>query len=246
MATQTFLPLRLSTGLVDGGFYCTPQDFFVTKTRTVDQVTLPDGHVVQVQSWFSLQHQRHVPCAVLTWGDEYDGSYRSWSCYASVDQASTLSVWYHGTQGIAPSKMWEEQGSLFRTIRGENDNTRMAFPRNNGDGTDVLTLEDVYDAMRPVEELPLLTLPELPGTFITTTAPTQEPLPYQYTDYLHDQVVAAKLWTIDHNLNKQPAVNVVNAGGAPVLAEQLTIVYVDENTLTIEFAEPTGGVARCA
>ena len=58
--------------------------------------------------------------------------------------------------------------------------------------------------------------------------------------YIHDQAVAASVWTINHNLGKYPSITVVDTGGNVVSG---TYTYVDENTIVAEFNAAFKGTA---
>jgi len=60
------------------------------------------------------------------------------------------------------------------------------------------------------------------------------------SSYTHVQGTPEALWNILHNLNKRPSVSVVTSFGAAVVGE---INYIDNNTLTITFADPFSGKA---
>lgn len=60
--------------------------------------------------------------------------------------------------------------------------------------------------------------------------------------YMHDQMSASALWTVDHGLNKKPSVTVTDSGGAEVMG---AVAYVSSNQLTIEFSAAFSGVAYC-
>lgn len=59
-------------------------------------------------------------------------------------------------------------------------------------------------------------------------------------NYVHNQVPLSASWTVVHNLNKYPVVEVVDSGNSAVIPN---VSYVDLNTLTIGFAAPTSGKA---
>lgn len=58
--------------------------------------------------------------------------------------------------------------------------------------------------------------------------------------YVHTQDAPSALWTVTHNLAMFPNITVVDTDTRQVEAD---IVYVDENTATIEFAAPATGEA---
>jgi len=58
--------------------------------------------------------------------------------------------------------------------------------------------------------------------------------------YVHDQGTASASWSIQHDLNKFPAVEVVDSAGTVVIGE---VSYTDVNNLTIEFSSGFSGKA---
>jgi hypothetical protein len=60
------------------------------------------------------------------------------------------------------------------------------------------------------------------------------------SSYTHTQGTPETVWTISHNLNKRPSVSIVTSFGAAVVGE---INYIDNNNLTITFADPFSGKA---
>lgn len=62
----------------------------------------------------------------------------------------------------------------------------------------------------------------------------------QDKNYIHNQRVASDYWLIDHNLNKYPAVSVVDSAGTVVSGD---ITYNNVNTLTIKFIGAFSGKA---
>jgi hypothetical protein len=67
-------------------------------------------------------------------------------------------------------------------------------------------------------------------------------LPSDLSDknYEHDQGVASASWTINHNLNKFPAVTCLDSALNEVEGE---VVHIDENNLTINFNAAFSGSA---
>lgn len=59
-------------------------------------------------------------------------------------------------------------------------------------------------------------------------------------NYVHDQLVAALVWTIPHNLYRFPSVTVVDSFDNVVLAD---VAYVDDQIVTVTFASPFSGRA---
>jgi len=59
-------------------------------------------------------------------------------------------------------------------------------------------------------------------------------------NYVHDQGVAAAIWTVQHNLNKKCSVTVVDSANQIVVGE---IVYDSDNQVTITFSGSFSGKA---
>lgn len=58
--------------------------------------------------------------------------------------------------------------------------------------------------------------------------------------YVHTQGAPATSWVVTHNLNKYPAVDVVDTGNSAVIP---SVQYTDINTVTLTFGSPTSGKA---
>ena len=54
------------------------------------------------------------------------------------------------------------------------------------------------------------------------------------------QEVISKVWEIEHNMNKYPAVTIVDAGGNVLYTE---VEYIDKNNLEVRFVASTSGKA---
>lgn len=59
-------------------------------------------------------------------------------------------------------------------------------------------------------------------------------------NYLHSQTVASDTWVIVHNLNKYPAVSVIDSAGNEVVGE---VIYNDANQVTLKFKGGFKGTA---
>jgi hypothetical protein len=60
------------------------------------------------------------------------------------------------------------------------------------------------------------------------------------TTFTHDQLVAAYMWDIVHNLNRYPSVTVIDSGGSEIIPE---VQYTNENEIKLYFANRTSGKA---
>jgi hypothetical protein len=61
-------------------------------------------------------------------------------------------------------------------------------------------------------------------------------------NYVHNQISAATTWTVLHNLNKYPTVNVIDSGNTVVLGD---IVYNSLNQLTVTLSALSTGKVYC-
>ena len=59
-------------------------------------------------------------------------------------------------------------------------------------------------------------------------------------NFVYVQATSSDIWEITHNLNKYPAVTVVDSGGSVVIGE---IVYIDKNNIRITFTSAFSGKA---
>lgn len=58
--------------------------------------------------------------------------------------------------------------------------------------------------------------------------------------FVYTQAVSSDVWEIKHNLDKYPAVTVVDSGNSVVIGE---IVYIDKNNIRITFTSAFSGKA---
>lgn len=58
--------------------------------------------------------------------------------------------------------------------------------------------------------------------------------------FVYNQVTSSDVWEITHDLDKYPAVTVVDSGGTVVIGE---IVYIDKNNIRITFTSAFSGKA---
>ena len=59
-------------------------------------------------------------------------------------------------------------------------------------------------------------------------------------NYVHDQSSASTTWSVTHNLNKRPAVSVVDSAGTQRICD---VQYVSDNEVTLNFDDSTAGKA---
>ncbi len=70
--------------------------------------------------------------------------------------------------------------------------------------------------------------------------PQGPPGPAGGATYIHDQAVPSARWVITHNLNRFPAVAVVDSANSVVYGD---VVYDSANQVTVTFASAFGGKA---
>lgn len=71
---------------------------------------------------------------------------------------------------------------------------------------------------------------------------TQGPPGSSGAGFVHTQSATATEWIVNHNLGFNPAVEVINTGGVPGVAD---VLHMSINQVRIYFAVPTAGQARC-
>jgi len=60
--------------------------------------------------------------------------------------------------------------------------------------------------------------------------------------YEHQQINASKIWTVNHNLGKQPSVMIFDSTGRVVLGD---VEHLSNNSLLINLNEQISGTANC-
>ena len=83
----------------------------------------------------------------------------------------------------------------------------------------------------------------------TSENPVQNKVIKAYVDsmagdkhYTHTQIAANNTWLVQHNLNKFPAVMIVDSGNSNVIGD---IEYLTTNTLQIKFSTAFSGKVYC-
>ena len=106
--------------------------------------------------------------------------------------------------------------------------------------------EEQYEALTP-EEMQLYLTPDTTAQDIAgaiydhnNNANAHQDIRNALKTYIHEQGVASATWTITHNLNKFPAVSVVDSAGNEIIAE---VSYPDNNTCVITMKGASKGTA---
>lgn len=110
--------------------------------------------------------------------------------------------------------------------------------------------ENRIDPYLQLEDIEVIETPRTVDTEMSDTSenPVQNKVIKAYVDerldknYVHTQIAAANNWTITHNLNKYPAITIVDSGGTVVIGE---IEYINLNLIYVKFNGIFSGKAYC-
>lgn len=106
--------------------------------------------------------------------------------------------------------------------------------------------EEQYSEITPKEKELYLT-PDTTEQDIASAIQDHNSNPLAHADiraltgtFIHEQGVSSATWTINHNLNKFPAVSVVDSAGNEIIAE---VSYPDKNTCIVTMTGASKGKA---
>ena len=110
--------------------------------------------------------------------------------------------------------------------------------------------ENRIDPYLQLEDIEVIETPRTIDTEMSDTSenPVQNKVIKSYVDarldknYIHTQIAASNNWTITHNLNKYPAITIVDSGGTVVIGE---IEYINLNLAYVKFNGIFSGKAYC-
>lgn len=110
--------------------------------------------------------------------------------------------------------------------------------------------ENRIDPYLQLEDIEVIEAPRTVDTEMSDTSenPVQNKVIKSYVDerldknYVHTQITASNNWTITHNLNKYPAITIVDSGGTVVIGE---IEYINLNLVCVKFNGIFSGKAYC-
>lgn len=110
--------------------------------------------------------------------------------------------------------------------------------------------EKRIDPYLQLEDIEVIEAPRTVDTEMSDTSegPVQNKVIKSYVDarqdktYIHTQRMASNNWTITHNLNKHPAITIVDSGGTVVIGE---IEYINLNLVYVKFNGIFSGKAYC-
>ena len=129
-----------------------------------------------------------------------------------------------------------------RYWEGKYDKSVPQLPVPNGDGTEVLTVDDVF-RYRGIEAstMPIFALPDF-GTPSMNVVPENDG--QVYGEFIHEQTSMSTVWTISHGLERLPFVQVVDVTSRALDDNEYELVHISTNQLTLTFSSPMVGVAR--
>ena len=101
-----------------------------------------------------------------------------------------------------------------------------------------------------LEDIEVIETPRAVDTEMSDASenPVQNKVIKSYVDarldknYVHTQIAASNNWTITHNLNKYPAITIVDSGGTVVIGE---VEYINLNLVYVKFNGVFSGKAYC-
>lgn len=106
------------------------------------------------------------------------------------------------------------------------------LPLPNPTMTDVDGLISVYAAPGPLTA-------ELAGQIFPFLVDATETDPAWPGTFIHEQAVAASVWTVEHHFGAYPAVEILISGARV----EATITHPDDETTTLTFSSPQAGTA---
>ncbi len=243
---QNFLPLRLRSGVIDGGIFIYPEEFTGEET----QAELLEGHgYVEVSFHYSPLAQRVMPFARVSTQQEADKSYRVIPGY--LDHATATSAYYRSTwnanlQSLSfkdkTNSLIEEyltgttvgDGSTIVQLPLDFDDTAAIIEENGGLFGEEFAPNTGGVIVSPDDfgERTFTTTVKMGGTFTV--------LLVEEVRFIHSQTTDQNTWAIAHNLGSFPIVSVVD-GSTPLLGR---VEHIDVNNLTVSFSQPRSGEAH--
>lgn len=119
------------------------------------------------------------------------------------------------------------------------------------DGLEIDLNEGHIDPYLQLEDIEVIDAPRTVDTEMSDTSenPVQNKVIKAYVDnstadkhYTHIQIAASNIWTVQHNLNKYPAIIAIDSGNSIVVGD---IEYLTTNTFTITFSTAFSGKVYC-
>lgn len=131
-----------------------------------------------------------------------------------IVNGDTLNVQYYGNT--------PKVGNTYR-IFIPNSNTSMAFIISGGDSGDVPTSSDYNQ---------LTNKPEINGVVLNGNQTSADLKIKEDKTYIYTQATASAEWSIAHNLDKYPAISIIDTGGNIVVGD---VTYIDTDHVTVKF-----------
>lgn len=241
---QNFLPLRLSSGFIDGGVFVMPTDFDGTQVNA----QLVDGiGYVDVSFHYSPLANTFRPFAEVPVADERTKAYQRIPGYLDMSYATKegpIMSWNANWYSMITKD--ENTTLIEQAVVGQfgvdvDPTTAVSLPLDFDD-TDLLWAEyQAYLAEGYVpeigENLDFANLEYVPGTAMGSTFTMLE---VDDIRFIYEQSSPSNVWTIQHDLGQFPLVEVKENGSA-----LLGVVHhLDADSLTVTFGVPRYGEAR--
>ena len=123
----------------------------------------------------------------------------------------------------------ETEEPLNLEISLQNDNQQVEI---NNDDNDSVELEENSEKIYFDDYLPLKNKPKVNHVELIGDKSLGDFGIVNDKNYIHLQNTASNTWIINHNLNKYPAIAVVDSAGSEVVGD---VEYIDTNNLRIKF-----------
>lgn len=234
---QVLLPIKLSTGVLDGGFLIgDPVDF----NTSVTEYELDSGHVVTIEHMPPRATLAAYAVAVVTAEEEANTSYRAWPEFIGNKlMLKDRKMWLGGLNGSQRLHQWDTS-FLQELLATRQYNVAVNPPQNTGDGTDVVENEMStypYGSTNYWTESNLV-----PPELASSTDPTLTTADITDFEYIHNQLTPSATWVVEHNLGRKPIVSVIDADGLLMVAE---VTHISNDVLHLVFNADKAGTARC-
>lgn len=123
-----------------------------------------------------------------------------------------------------------------------NENYRVFVPSGNISNAFFIVGANGGDTPTATDYNSLINLPQINNVTLSGNKTLADLGIQNDKTYIHNQNSAAETWTVTHNLNKYPAVSVVDSAGSVVVGN---VDYINMNSLTLTFTSAFSGKAYC-
>lgn len=233
---QVLLPIKLRSGVVDGGFLIGAAVEF----DGVFGLTLESGNLVSIEHMPGRTTNAEYAVAVLPEDKEASREYITWPEYIGNKLLTKDSkLWLGGSAANLELRVWDTS-LLQELLAGRVYTAAIHPPANTGDGTNV---EDDPMTTYPYGSNNYWTSGDLvPPELASNTDPELTTADLSNFDYVHSQLSASATWVVQHNLGRKPVVSIVDPDGNLLVA---AIEHVSNDVLHAVFQSDKTGTARC-